>query len=293
LSYRELFLTSPLLTYRVKGVPPVVYVLGVPFDSTSTYRLGSRFGPNVIRDALLNIEVYSKRLDVDLERLTVEDLGNLSQTGDVNRMLDSLSKVVSELLSNGRTPAVLGGEHTLTYGVVGVLPDDVAVVVFDAHADMRDEFADLRLGHTTWLRRLIEERGGRDVVHIGLRAATRQEWSYIEDVGLSSIPTDVILAEERPEEALKSFLKRFRDVYVSVDMDVLDPAYAPGVGNPEAAGISTHQLLEFIYALRGMNIVGFDIVEVCPPYDNGAAAVAASRLFAELVCLTYLSRRRS
>ncbi|MFQ6134954.1 MAG: agmatinase, partial [Nitrososphaerales archaeon] len=268
-----------------------VEVLGVPFDSTSTYRAGSRFGPNAIREAFLNIEMYSNRLDVDLEELSVKDLGNLSQTGDAKQMSEAVERVVSEMLSEDQAPAVLGGEHTLSYATFRAAPKDTALIVFDAHGDIRDEFADRKFSHTTWLRRFIEERGAGDVIHIGLRAATREEIDYLNRVEMVTISAQTILTNERSEKILADLLRDFSQVYVSVDMDVLDPAYAPGVGNPEAAGISTAQLLEFLYTLNGKKVLGFDIVEVCPPYDTGASAVAAAKVMLELTSLVHLGEK--
>lgn len=292
MSYEDLLLTpSQTVTYIKEGLPPTVKVLGVPFDLTSTYRAGSRFGPNSIREAFLNIEIYSSRLDVDVEELSIEDLGNLSQTGDAERMSEALEKVVSEVLSDDMAPAVLGGEHTISYSTFRAVPEDSALIVFDAHADLRDEFAGLRFSHTTWLRRFIEERGAENIIHVGLRAATREEIDYLNRVEMVTISTQTILATERSEMILADLLKDFKQVYVSLDMDVLDPAYAPGVGNPEAAGISTAQLLEFLYILNGKKVLGFDVAEVCPPYDTGASIVAAAKAMLELTSLVYLGRK--
>lgn len=293
MSYRDLYLTpAPRVTSIKEGKPPIVEILGVPFDATSTYRLGSKFGPEALRESFLNIEIFSSRLNVDLEELSVEDLGNLSQMGDAAQMTDALGKVVLEISEGKQTPAVLGGEHTLSYATFKAAPKDAALIVFDAHLDLRDEFAGLRFSHTTWLRRFIEERGAKNVIHIGSRAAAKDEVTYMSEVGVATIPTRTILATQRAEMLLADLLKDFNRVYVSLDLDILDPAYAPGVGNPEAAGISTAQLLEFLYILEGKEILGFDIVELCPSYDTGAAAAAASKCLLELTCLAHLGKTK-
>ncbi len=291
MSYRDLYLTpAPRVTNIKEGKQPIVQILGVPFDATSTYRLGSKFGPEALRDAFLNIEIYSNRLNVDLEELSVEDLGNLSQIGDASQMTNALGKVISEISDGKQTPAILGGEHTLSYATFKAAPKDAALIVFDAHLDLRDEFAGLRFSHTTWLRRFIEERGSKNVIHIGGRAAAKDEVTYMNEVEMPTIPTRTILSTQRSEMLLADLLKDFKRVYVSLDLDILDPAYAPGVGNPEAAGISTAQLLEFLYILEGKKILGFDIVELCPAYDTGAAAAAAAKCLLELTCLTHLGK---
>lgn len=292
LSYRDLFVTSsPMITYIKEGIPPTINLLGVTFDSTSTYRAGSRFGPNSIREALLNIEVYSNRLDVDIEDLSIMDLGNLSQTGNATIMSDAVEKVVTEMISIGQVPAVLGGEHSLSYGTFKAAPKNSALLVFDAHADLRDEFADLKFSHTTWLRRFIEERGANNVIHVGLRASTREEMMFMNKEGITTISTQTIVNKKNPEKLLIESLKQFEQVYVSVDMDILDPAYAPGVGNPEAAGVSTSQLLELLYVLKGKRICGFDIVEIAPQYDAGISSIAAAKIMVELICLTHLGNK--
>ncbi len=292
MSYRDLFITnSPMITYIKEGIAPTINLIGVPFDSTSTYRAGSRMGPNSIREALLNIEIYSSRLDVDMEDISIMDLGNLCYTSNAVNMSDSVEKVVSEIMSNGQIPAVLGGEHSISYATFRAAPKNSALIVFDAHADLRDEFADLKFSHTTWLRRFIEERGASNVIHIGLRASTREEMLFMNKNKIKTISTQTILNTNRSEKILLDSLKQFDQVYISVDMDILDPAYAPGVGNPEAAGISTSQFLEFLYILRGKKICGFDIVEVAPQYDMGISSIAAAKIMVELICLSYLGKK--
>jgi agmatinase len=293
MSYKDLFLTSnPSISNIKKGKESTIDVFGVPFDSTSTFRAGSRFGPNAIREALLNIEVYSSQLDVDIEDLSMRDLGNLSQTSNIKHMSDVVEKIVSEIIGEGHTPAVLGGEHSISYATFRAAPKDSALIIFDAHGDLRDEFADVKFSHTTWLRRLIEERSGRNIIHIGLRAATREEILYLTKEKIKTISTKTILTTDKSEKILEDLLRDYESVYVSVDMDVLDPAYAPGVGNPEAAGISTSNLLELLYVLKGKKICGFDLVEVTPPYDNGISAIVAAKIMVELTCLSNLGEKK-
>jgi len=236
--------------------------------------------------------VYSSQLDVDIEDLSIRDLGNLSQTSNAKHMSGVVEKVVSEIIAEDHTPAVLGGEHTISYATFKAVPKDSALIIFDAHADLRDEFADIKFSHTTWLRRLIEDRSDMNVIHIGLRAATREEMSYLTKEKIKTISTKTILTTSKSEKILEDSLKDFKSVYVSIDMDVLDPAYAPGVGNPEASGISTSKLLEFLYVLKGKKICGFDLVEVTPLYDNGISAIVAAKIMVELTCLSHLGKKK-
>jgi agmatinase len=276
----DLYLSSaPLVTNIAPGKKPIMKVLGVPFDFTSTYRSGSRFGPDAIREAFLNIEIYSHRLNVDLE--------------NAEYMVKSIGKVISEISSDEVTLGILGGEHTITHGAYTRMPKDTILVIFDAHLDLRDEYANLKLNHATFLRRLIEQRGASSILHIGARAATYEEWRYADKMGLKIITTQSILSMQRPEDRLRHFLENAINLYVSIDLDVLDPAFAPAVGNPEPAGLSTHQILEFLYTLKNKRIRAFDIVELTPPYDNGTTATLAARLLAELACIGCVKKNKT
>ena len=267
----------------------VAKLIGVPFDSTSSYRPGSRFGPDAIRDAFSNIEVYSPELSVDLERLRVDDLGNLKFTSNVEEMLDALGKVVSELVAEGSTVGILGGEHTLTLASFQAMPEDTALLVFDAHFDIREEYGGARVSHATFLRRLIERVGSDRIMHLGGRAACREEWESLEELSLANVPSSTIMLGGA-ERLVKEFLSDKRRVYVSIDLDVLDPAYAPAVGNPEPLGLTTHQLIRLLHSIRGKEVVGFDICEYTPIYDNGATGVVAAKLLADMLSLSYLAR---
>lgn len=282
---------APLVTLDAPGVPPDVELFGVPFDATSTFRAGSRFAPDAIRAAFWNIEVYSRPLDVDLEELSLADRGNVRHTASVAAMAEAAERTARETLGRGRVPAGLGGEHSVTYGLFGAMPPETALLVFDAHFDLRDSYDDLSLMHATYLRRLLEQRPGLTVIHVGARAATREEWRVAGESGLSLVTAQHVLSGGDAPEMLRSALAAVESVYVSLDLDVLDPAYAPGVANPEPCGLSTWQLVRCLHLLRDTPIRGFDIVELSPAYDSGGiTAVAAAKCLAELCCLVHLNR---
>jgi agmatinase len=288
MSYSDLYVSSsPMLTYPNKE--STIQVLGVPFDSTSTYRPGSRFAPNAIREAFLNIELYSPKFDLDLDNVPINDLGNLIQIADAKKMSEIVQKVISENYKEKKTPIILGGEHTISYATFSCLPKDTALIVFDAHLDLRDEFAECKFSHTTWLRRYVEEKGSDNLIHLGYRAISIEEINYLKNEELKSISTEEIFNSNKSEDFLADLLFEFEKVYISIDMDILDPAYAPGVGNPEAAGISTVQLLNILGSIQGKKILGFDITEVCPPYDTGITSIAAARTMIELLSIMQLS----
>lgn len=284
MSFKDLWLTpTPNISNFIEGEAPKVSVFGVPFDATSTYRAGSRFAPNAIREAFLNIEVYFRDLDVDLEKVCIEDLGNLKQTGSVQSMVVAVQKVTEELLQQNKLPAILGGEHTLTYASY-LATRGSTLVVFDAHLDLRDEFADMRLSHATYLRRLLEEVDA-EVIVVGARAASKEEWEFAEKKKVK------VISPPSEDRSLQDYVKMVRSsigqrsVYVSVDLDVVDPAYAPAVGNPEPGGLTSRELLTILGALRGCRFVGFDVVELDPLLDSGASAALAAKVFALLIAL--------
>lgn len=215
---------------------------------------------------------------MDAEEVAMEDAGDLI-IGEASEIGEIIKKVVEETLNDGNVPALIGGEHTLTYGSGLALPEDVVMLIFDAHLDFRDELYGIRLSHATFLRRLLEDKEVR-VLHVGARAASREEW---RDAGRR---IKLIAGHENWQIKLKEELKGVEKVYVSVDLDVLDPAYAPAVGNPEAGGITSKELLQALYVLKGKKVVGFDIVELSPPYDNGTTAAIASKVFSVLAILS-------
>lgn len=287
MSYNELYSSYDPLVGKKDAKDSIITIFGVPFDGTTTYRPGARFGPNAIRSAFLNIEAYSKRLDIDVEKVPLRDIGNLQRFGDEREMIDAVRKVTSEFWSKNERFCMLGGEHSITLGSYLSSPSDVAYIVFDAHFDLRDEFEGLRYSHASYLKRIIEKRDPSKIAHLGARAATKEEWALSKELALT---IDSGSMESKDSERYDRFVKGLGKVYVSIDMDVLDPSYAPAVSNPEPGGISIHTLLDYIYKLEGLDILAFDIVELCPPYDNGASSTAAARLMNELIALVTLSK---
>lgn len=291
MSYAEFFSTpNPLVGSRDEA-GSILTVFGVPFDGTTSYRPGTRFGPNAIREAFLNVEAYSNVIKVDVEKLKIRDIGNLSRVTGPEETIRMVTKLTKELGREGHRYCMLGGEHSITLGSFEHVPKDTALVVFDAHFDLRDEWEGSRFSHACYLRRITEGRDPSIVAHVGGRAATEDEWRLSRKLGLTINPRDA--DAERTVRKFQSFLSKFKRVYVSIDIDGLDPAFAPGTGTPEPGGLSTLTLLKYIYALKGTKIIAFDIVEVSPPYDNGSTAAAAGRFMNELTALTYLQSEKA
>ncbi|MFY9301039.1 MAG: agmatinase [Candidatus Nitrosotenuis sp.] len=285
MSYLDLYMNkSPLIVSPDEDAPVAATVFGVPFDSTHSYKPGCRFGPDAIRTAFNNIEIFHPGLGVDLESVHIEDLGNTKQTVNVTEMTDMVKKITGELNKKERLLVIFGGEHSLTYGSYTSFPKDTGYVVFDAHYDLRDSYADSSLSHAAYLRRIVEKRGAENIIHVGARAFVKEELAFLKEHNIDTIG-DKEIREGKGPKMLKDATSSFKKTYLSVDLDVLDPAFAPGVGTPEAVGITPRELFEMLYALDGKKISCLDIVELNPTYDNGATSSLAAKLMSTIIAL--------
>jgi agmatinase len=270
-------------------------ILGVPFDVTSTYRTGARFAPNAIRQASLNIETYSFRTGVDVEDLKLHDLGDLHTSTDTRKTLERIELVIKDLLEAGKTPVAIGGEHTIALGITKGLGEKIsktAVVSFDAHLDLRDEFMGLKLSHTTFMRRINEEAKPARIIEVGTRAVCKEELAYAKKSRIEFLTARQIRKEgtEESAERLKEKLAKYGNLYLSIDMDILDPAYAPAVQNPEPEGLKPHTLLDILCSVCDKRVIGFDVVEIAPNYDQGISAIVAAKVIFEVLCHLEKSR---
>jgi agmatinase len=271
-------------------------VFGVPFDVTSTYRTGARFGPTAIRQASLNIETYSFRSGFDVEDLRLHDAGDLHVSTDAKKTVDMVKLVVEDILASGKTPVVMGGEHTLMLGIakgLGAKAGKTAIVSFDAHLDLRSEFLGLDLSHTTFMRLISEEVKPAKIIEVGTRSVCKDELAYAKKAGIDFFTSHQIIKEgaEQIIKKLKEKLAPYENVYLTVDMDVLDPAFAPAVQNPEPEGINTTALLDIICALCDKRVVGFDVLEIAPTYDQGVSAIVAAKVMFEMLCQLEKTRK--
>jgi agmatinase len=298
MSYHELFVSqSNVFSGFQKSFEKADYIiLGVPFDVTSTYRTGARFGPNAIRQASLNIETYSFRTGIDTEELKLHDLGDLHISTDTKKTLEKLELVVKDLLEAGKIPVIIGGEHTITLGIIkglGTKASKTAIVSFDAHLDLRNEFLGLKLSHTTFMRRINEEAKPAKIIEVGTRAVCKEELNYAKKAGIEFFTAQQIRKEgsEKIARQLREKLAKYKSIYLSVDMDVLDPAFAPAVQNPEPEGLETHTLLEILSNICDRRVVGFDVVEVAPKFDHAVSAIQAAKIISEVLCCLEKSRK--
>jgi agmatinase len=268
-------------------------LFGVPYDSTSSFRPGSRFGPRAMREVSANLETWSWRTGIDYESVKLHDLGDLSVVhGDSAETIRRVQETVEDIKGARKVPILLGGEHAVTLGAVRAFKD-ATIVSFDAHFDLRDEYLSNKLSHACVMRRSSEEVGPGNVIIVGARASYANEVDFVKKKGIRYISSlDIIRSGAQSAAAwAKQSLRGAKKVYVSIDIDVLDPSCAPGVGNPEPEGIGTTALLDIVDAVVDDRVVGFDVVEVSPPYDNGSTAAVASKLVFE-ICSMIKARHR-
>ena len=285
MSYADLYLTSsPKIISPSDDSDPVAKLFGIPFDSTHSYKPGCRFGPDAIRDAFNNIEIFEPDFGVDLETVNIEDLGNIQHTVSATEMLDMVGKTTSELQKNKNQLVILGGEHLLTFGSYMSFPKDTGYVVFDAHYDLRDQYADMKLSHAAYLRRIVEKRGSENIIHVGARAYVKEELEFLKENNIQTI-TDKQIRDGEGPDLLKKATENFDSIYTSIDLDVLDPAFAPGVGNPEAVGITSRELYDMITSLQERKIIAADIVELNPSFDNGSTAALAAKMISTIIAM--------
>ena len=275
---------NPLITSSNETSDPVAIVFGVPFDSTHSYKPGTRFGPDAIRDAFNNIEIFHTQFQLDLESTNIVDLGNTIHTVVAEKMLEMVQKITAELLQRNKQLIILGGEHLITLGTYMSFPKETGYLVFDAHYDLRNEFADIKLSHASYLRRIVEKRGAENIVHIGARAFVKEELAFLTENKIKTI-SDKDIREGNGPRLIKDAISTFDKIYTSFDLDVLDPAFAPGVGNPESVGITSRELFDMIHSLDDKQITGVDIVELNPTYDNGATASLAAKIMSTMLAL--------
>jgi len=260
-------------------------IYGMPMDYTVSFRPGSRFGPGRIREASVGLEEYSPYLDRSIVDLAYFDAGDLMLPfGNAAKSLDIIADFVRGVLADGKIPVGLGGEHLVSWPVIQEVykkHPDLAILHFDAHTDLREEYEGEPLSHSTPLRKAAELIGPTNVYQFGIRSGSKEDWTYAQESGIRFHPFEVA-------EPLKKELPSLagRPVYVTIDIDVLDPSAAPGTGTTEAGGITSKELLEAIHAIArsGVNVVGFDLVEVAPIYDpTEMTPIVASKMIREML----------
>ena len=260
-----------------------VVLFGVPFDRTCSFRAGSRWAPDAIREASYNFETYMMDHGREIVDVKFHDLGNLPDFSTTTEMVKGVSEASERIAKAGKVPLAIGGEHSLAPAVVRGLPKDIGVIGLDAHLDFRDSYLDDKWSHACSQRRIGEHVGFDRTLYAGVRSFSAEEKGDRERLGLSFISAFEIHQRgiERAVDRALNAVGRDK-VYLTIDTDAIDPAFAPAVGNPEPFGLTPLQVKAVVNALAP-RLVGMDINEVSPAWDQGQTALLAARLVREAI----------
>lgn len=253
-----------------------IVMLGLPFDGTVSYRSGSRFAPEQIRLASWGLEEYSPRFDKHLQDVNFHDAGDLEfPLGNTVKSLDLIEKNVEEIYKDGKRLFAAGGEHLVTLPEIKAVSkfyDNLALVHFDAHTDLRQEYLGEELSHSAVVRHISNIIGSDNIKQIGIRSGTKEEWEFMKK-------NNTLISEYNELDILKN-----KKIFVTVDLDVLDPSVMSGTGTPESGGMQFNELIDWFEYLKDFDIIGADVVELAPDYDNsGVSTAAACKVIRELL----------
>ncbi|WP_315452524.1 agmatinase [uncultured Selenomonas sp.] len=260
-----------------------IVIFGAPFDSTTSYRPGTRFAARTMRAESYGLETYSPYQELDLEDALAFDGGDLELPfGDTKRALDMIHTFTKNILTDGRLPFLIGGEHLVSLPAIKAAAEkhpDLAVIHFDAHTDLRDEYLGNHLSHATVIRRVWDFLGDGRIHQFGIRSGERAEWQWAR-AGHTNIHPFTFSGLSETISGLKD-----RPVYLTIDLDVLDPSSFPGTGTPEAGGVTFVELMKAaLSVIRGCHIVACDMVELSPPLDpSGTSTATALKLLREMI----------
>lgn len=259
-----------------------IVLFGAPFDSTTSFRPGTRFGPSAVRNESFGIETYSPYQDKDMTDYSYFDSGDIELPfGSVRRALADIAGRTDIILNDGKLPFMIGGEHLVTFGTVMAVNDkfdDLHIIHFDAHADLRDDYLGQQLSHACVMRRCHELVGDDHIFQFGIRSGDREEFRFADGhTYMNKFNFDGL---EAVVEKLKG-----KNVYFTLDLDVLDPSVFPGTGTPEAGGVTFDELRKAVTLVCSeLNIVGCDVNELSPHYDqSGASTAVACKIIREMM----------
>jgi agmatinase len=258
-----------------------VGLFGVPYDGTTSFRPGTRFGPAAIREVSSGLETYCPQLDQDLEDLAIADLGAVAiPFGDPEPVVEAVRQATERVLARGLRPLMLGGEHSISSGAVAAVAQrhpELVLVQLDAHADLRPSWLGAHHSHACAMRRCLEVLPSQQLLQIAIRSGTREEFHELRQSGR-------LVAIERMAEALRPL--RGRPLYLTVDLDWFDPAVMAGTGTPEPGGFHWADFAALVDELRHHDLVAADVVELAPQLDpTGVSSVLAAKVTRSLLLL--------
>ena len=259
-----------------------IIMLGLPFDGTVSYRSGSRFAPEQIRLASWGLEEYSPRFDKDINDCNFHDVGDLEfPLGNTVKSLELIIDNVKQIYDDGKRLLGIGGEHLVTYpeivAISDVYGDDLAIVHFDAHTDLRDEYMGEKLSHSAVIKLCSSYVRPENIKQIGIRSGMKEEWEFMKR-------NNTFIKDNIDYKSLDCLLGK--KVFVTVDLDVLDPSVMSGTGTPESGGMSFNELMGWFEYLKKFDIIGADVVELAPDYDtSGCSTAVATKVIRELLMI--------
>jgi agmatinase len=265
-----------------------VVILGCPYDGSASFRPGARFGPSAIRRASWGIETFSPYFQRDLSQYSIHDMGDLElPLGEKKISLGLIRKALRKILSRKKFPILLGGDHLITLPIIEeILPiyPQLHLLQIDAHTDLRDDYLGESLCHSTVMKKVVDLLDGDRLFQIGIRSGTEEEFKLARKMR-STVSLD--------PGSLSTMIRRLRNqpVYITLDLDVIDPSLLPGVGTPEPGGLSFKELISLLKKLQPLHVIGFDIVELTPDYDpTQVSSITASVILREMILAFYHSK---
>lgn len=259
-----------------------IIMLGLPFDGTVSYRSGSRFAPEQIRLASWGLEEYSPRFDKDINDCNFHDIGDLEfPLGNTVKSLELIKDNVKQIYDDGKRLLGIGGEHLITYpeivAISDVYGDDLAIIHFDAHTDLRDEYMGEKLSHSAVIKLCSRYVRPENIKQIGIRSGMKEEWEFMKR-------NNTFIKDNNDYKSLDCLLDK--KVFITVDLDVLDPSVMSGTGTPESGGMSFNELMGWFEYLKKFDIIGADVVELAPDYDtSGCSTAVATKVIRELLMI--------
>jgi len=279
------FLEQTFISAKTPLKEAMAVILGCPYDGSASFRPGARFGPSAIRRASWGIETFSPYLQRDLTQCSIHDMGDLElPLGEKEISLGLIRKALGQILSKKKFPILLGGDHLITLPIVEALSlrhPNLHLLHIDAHTDLREDYLGEALSHSAVMRKVVDHLGEGRLFQIGIRSGTEDEFKLARK-WKSIVPND--------PRSLKAMVKRLKNlpVYITLDLDVIDPGLLPGVGTPEPGGLTFQELLSILKTLQSLRVVGFDLVELTPDYDpTGISSITASVILREMI-LTFI-----
>jgi agmatinase len=296
---KELYIVRSPYTFNgmdVRVEKPLFTVVGIPLDSTSSFRSGCRFAPLYVRLASQTIELFSLRSLINIEEIPIADAGDVViPHGDVTRSLSIIEGVVSELISDGLRAVFIGGEHTISLGVVkglikALTTSNVCYLCFDSHSDFRYEYLGSKYSHACVTRRIYEILGNRRITLVGIRAVSHEEYRDLKNSNIRYFTSNQVktLGVREISRNISKALEDCSKIHLSIDLDVLDPAYAPGVTTPEPEGITPTELLDILQLIIDDRFTSLDVVELTPSYDQSMiTSIVAAKIINEVLGMIY------